>query len=255
MRHLCLAVSLFFAFSAPALASDQSQGIISFTFDDASVSQYQNGFRLAQSHSIVGTLFVPTALVDRSTEGTSHNWLMTWEEVREIHEAGWEIASHSQTHARLPELNRFEVEGELQGSMSDIEEKVGIRPVSFSSPNGAFNDETIDQIMGIYDNHLSWLGHLGRNPIDTIDRRYIGRFEVTNSMSSTLVCGEMLRAALTNTWLVLLFHGIVDEDPGQYQISARKFDEIAACAARLSEAGIVQIKTIRDAAWAIEALD
>ena len=227
-------------------------GMLSITFDDATRVQFDNGLRIAAQHGVVGTLFVPTLLVRGGNSGLELSWAMSWDQVRAFHEAGWEIASHAQTHSRLTTLDPVVVEAELAGSISDIEEYIGVAPVSFSSPYGDFNEDTIAQIMEHYRAHLSWYGHDGRNPIVGLDPRYIGRLEVTPEMSAAEVCGEIVYAGLNGIWLVLLFHGIVDGEPAEYEVSTDHFSAILACAAELDHAGLIRIRTVRNAFSEIE---
>jgi len=239
----------------PALAEDVTTkpAIVSFTFDDGGMTQFDNGLRIAAAYGISGTIFLPTELVNASTAAPGESWVIDWSKARAFLDAGWEIGAHGRSHLKLTELEEAEIETEIEGPILDIEREIGVRPVSFSSPFGAFTDQTIARIMESYTFHLSWKGHGGRNPTSGIDPRYIGRLEVTFDMSATLVCGEMVRAAQNDTWLVLLFHGIVNGDPADYQITANKFEAIIACARFLEDNGIVEVKTVRDAMAAIEA--
>jgi peptidoglycan/xylan/chitin deacetylase (PgdA/CDA1 family) len=150
-------------------------------------------------------------------------------------------------HVPLPGLPPEQLEAELVQPMMEIETRTGVRPVSFSSPYGAFTDETIAGIMTHYDYHLSWKGFGGRNPIDEVDRNYIGRLEVTHDMEPETVCGEMVRAAQNGVWLVLLIHGLVEETPGEYEVSISTYREILSCAAYLDNAGIIDVVTVKDA--------
>lgn len=230
-----------------------ARGIVSITLDDASLVQFTYGLRLAQAHGIVGTLFVPTARVSVTADGAPEAWRMGWDQIREFHAAGWEIGAHGRNHIRLPGLAVDALDAEISGPLHDIEAETGVRPVSFSSPFGAFDDATIARVMDFYRYHLSWKGHGGRNPIADTDPRYVGRLEVVNTMTAAEVCGEMVRAAITDTWLVLLFHGIVDREPGDYEVSVRQYEDVLVCAERLAGAGVIEVRTVRDAMAATEA--
>ena len=243
------------AFSGASISAETASGLLTITFDDGGTTQYQNGLRISKAYDIVGTIFVPPAMISEASEPRGPDWIMNWNEVREFHDAGWEIGAHGMSHLRLTELDSAEIDREVEQPIADIEEQIGVEPVSFSSPYGDFNGRTIKRIMESYSYHLSWKGHEGRNPVTAIDQRYIGRLEVTSDMSSALVCGEMVRAAQTGIWLVLLFHGIVEENPQEYQITAGKFEEILSCADLLKQNGIIRVATARDAMEIIGAID
>jgi len=88
----------------PAIAASETrpQALVTITFDDASKSQYQNGLAIAKAHKLPGTIFVPTALVNGSLSEAQDAWLMNWDELKEFHEAGWEIGAHG----RQPDASR-----------------------------------------------------------------------------------------------------------------------------------------------------
>ena len=246
-----LPARLALGLSATLAAGEGSKGLVSITFDDASRAQFDHGLRLAKAHGLVGTIFVPAGLI--ADVPVPDSWTMTWEEVRAFHAAGWEIGAHGQQHERLPGLAPERIAAEITEPLAAISREVGEAPVSFSSPFGAFTDETLDRIMASYRAHLSWEGHGGRNPRDAIDPRFIGRLEVLNSMTAAEVCGEMVASARDGTWLVLLFHGISDGPPGDYEVSAAMMDEIFSCAAFLQARDVIEVKTVRDALLATQA--
>jgi peptidoglycan/xylan/chitin deacetylase (PgdA/CDA1 family) len=231
--------------SAGFAEGETQRGLVSITFDDATRAQFDHGLRLAKAYGLVGTLFVPAGLVDDAH--LSDAWTMNWDEVRAFHAAGWEIGAHGQHHERLPGLTPDRIAAEVTEPLAAITREIGEVPVSFSSPFGAFTEETLDRVMASYQTHLSWQGHGGRNPRDAIDPRFIGRLEVVNTMTAAEVCGEMVASARDGTWLVLLFHGISEGPPGDYEVSARMMDEIFFCAALLQARDVIEVKTVRDA--------
>jgi len=245
-----LIVAVFLALFV--ISSKSSVAIVSLTFDDASNTQYNNGFQIAQKYGLTGTLFVATEMVNLRESGTDNEWTMTWDNIREIQAAGWEIGSHSRTHNRLSDQSNAQITDELRGSQREIEAKTGISPVSFSSPFGNFTEDIIARVMEYYDYHLSWKGHRGRNPAARFDPSYIGRLEVTNDMTPAQVCGEMVRAAESNIWLVVLFHGIVDDEAGEYEVSAEIYEDILSCTKILQDNGLIQVETVRNAAQRLD---
>ena len=227
----------------PAVASAE-QGIVSITFDDALASQHKHGLSIAGEHGIAGTVFVPTALIRGGDSKATDGHFMDWDQVREFRDAGWEIGSHGKTHEKLPELEPQARRLEITGSAAEIERMIGVRPVTFSSPYGKFNDETIAEIRQHYENHVLTWG--GRNRIGETDRGRIGRLQVDEENSAE-VCGEMLLTSIENGWLVLLFHGLTANEPDTYKIPVRRYGEILACAARLRDANLIEVLTIEAA--------
>jgi peptidoglycan/xylan/chitin deacetylase (PgdA/CDA1 family) len=50
---------------------------------------------------------------------------MTWRQLEQLSETGWEIGSHSRTHRRLSQLDTDELEDELAGSREEIAGRLG----------------------------------------------------------------------------------------------------------------------------------
>ena len=89
--------------------------IVSFTFDDASLSQYENGLRLAEQYGVQGSLFLNPHLIAEAAQ-IDDRWQMTWEEAQAFHTAGWEIGSHALTHHKLSEFPEEMISYELDRS-------------------------------------------------------------------------------------------------------------------------------------------
>jgi peptidoglycan/xylan/chitin deacetylase (PgdA/CDA1 family) len=64
---------------------------------------------------------------------------MNWPQLRELHQAGMEIGSHTLTHRPPSLLNDAELEYELSESRRVLEDGLGAPVISISSPTGFFN--------------------------------------------------------------------------------------------------------------------
>jgi peptidoglycan/xylan/chitin deacetylase (PgdA/CDA1 family) len=62
--------------------------------------------------------------------------MLTWEEISALHEAGWDIGSHTLTHPRLTRLSSVEAKHEIEESRRVLGEKVGVPPVSLPTRTG-----------------------------------------------------------------------------------------------------------------------
>jgi peptidoglycan/xylan/chitin deacetylase (PgdA/CDA1 family) len=62
--------------------------------------------------------------------------MMTWDELRKMHDEGHEIGSHSRTHAILPLVSDAQLDDEIAGSRQTLREKLGFEIQSFCYPNG-----------------------------------------------------------------------------------------------------------------------
>src|SRR6478672_3127274 len=109
---------------AQAATDPPTRKTLAVTFDD--------GLRSVLDRP--ATVFVPTDFVGSerpmSWPGVER-WLggpyerelvpLGWHELRDLHAEGWEIASHTRTHARLIRLGDAELRDELEGSRARLE--------------------------------------------------------------------------------------------------------------------------------------
>ncbi len=83
------------------------------------------------------TLFVPTDYIGggpmswpgiEQWVGTEHEpelVPMSWDDARELQDAGWEVASHTCSHPRLPEVSDKQLVTELRESRRICEQELG----------------------------------------------------------------------------------------------------------------------------------
>ncbi|MFA5093880.1 MAG: polysaccharide deacetylase family protein [Candidatus Omnitrophota bacterium] len=74
---------------------------------------------------------------------------MSWEEIKELSEAGMEIGSHAVTHRSLARIPLPEAAGEIRRSKADIEEKTGAACLHFAFPFGSrldYNSALVDEV-------------------------------------------------------------------------------------------------------------
>lgn len=106
-------------------------------FDDAADSVYDNAYSRMSNYDCEGVLPVPTSKPD-ILGGT-----MTWEEIVELKNAGWEIISHSSEHVRLDISNGFGTNESVHSNMStsrdSITSNVSVTPITFVFPYNRFD--------------------------------------------------------------------------------------------------------------------
>jgi peptidoglycan/xylan/chitin deacetylase (PgdA/CDA1 family) len=138
------------------VAGEGAAKAVAITFDDGYRSVLDHGFPILSEFGFPATVFVPTSLVGLSGpmswpgidkwEGGSHEaelTPMTWDELRSLRDAGWEIASHTQTHPKLPELGDEELRTELVTSREICTRELGSTCRSIAYPYGAFDDRVV----------------------------------------------------------------------------------------------------------------
>lgn len=107
------------------------------TFDDAFLSVLRRGLPVLSELAVPATVFVPTYHVDAraalcwpgfedpaGAPGQEELTPLSWSQVRELRDAGWEVGSHTCTHPRLPGLDQTALERELRDSKNRCEQEV-----------------------------------------------------------------------------------------------------------------------------------
>ncbi len=101
--------------------------------------------RVLAEHGLPATFFIPTAYV-----GTDHVFPwdrhlkrmpnLTWDEVREMHRLGFEIGSHTVTHANLGAVTAEQAKCEIVDSKAILEERLWNRVRWLAYPFGGVNN-------------------------------------------------------------------------------------------------------------------
>jgi peptidoglycan/xylan/chitin deacetylase (PgdA/CDA1 family) len=132
-----------------ALRGPAQARVVAITFDDAFRSVYDIAFPLMRRLGLVGTVFVPTAWPDSDEpmqwDGIDQ-WLggpheaelacMSWDQLRELRDAGWEISAHSHTHPRLTTVDDDRLADELRRSREICATRMGVTCESLAYPYG-----------------------------------------------------------------------------------------------------------------------
>ncbi|AMP20218.1 hypothetical protein AZF37_02635 [endosymbiont 'TC1' of Trimyema compressum] len=105
---------------------------ILLTFDDGSVTVYNNAYPLMKKYGFVSTQFIISSHLD-------NGGVMTKEQVKEMAASGHEIGSHSYSHLDLANVSDSTLEQEVVQSKKDLEALVGQPVVSFCYPAGKFS--------------------------------------------------------------------------------------------------------------------
>jgi peptidoglycan/xylan/chitin deacetylase (PgdA/CDA1 family) len=106
------------------------------TFDDGYTDNYELAMPILKKHGYPATLFMSPGAVGQ--EG-----YLNWEQVKEMHEAGWDIQPHGMTHPHLPQLSAAKQKEEIVEARKQIEQQLGTIADVFCYPYGEFNKHTI----------------------------------------------------------------------------------------------------------------
>jgi peptidoglycan/xylan/chitin deacetylase (PgdA/CDA1 family) len=117
---------------------------VAITFDDCYLDNLAAA-RILSLHGLPATFFIPAGFV-----GTDHVFPwdsglkrmpnLTWDDVRTMRRLGFEIGSHTITHANLGEVTAEQARREIVDSKSILEKQLGSRVRWFAYPFGGVNN-------------------------------------------------------------------------------------------------------------------
>ena len=129
------------------------------SFDDGFKNNYTNVVPILSKHNIPAIFFVPSALIEASFEDiekfcfetTDYHCLiemMTWDELREMLSLGFEIGSHTQTHARFSTISHDLdlLRNEILGSKLQLEANLNTECKYISWPYGRLKDADVTSL-------------------------------------------------------------------------------------------------------------
>lgn len=116
--------------------ADLPEKAVSLTFDDGPKSILTESKPLMDTHGFVGTAF----LISQSVGGKG---VLTWDDVAELEEAGWEIGSHTVSHIDPTKVSVDKLAEELADSKATLEEHTASAVVSLAYPYGNYDDDVM----------------------------------------------------------------------------------------------------------------
>lgn len=140
-----------------ALAGEAPDRAVILTFDDAYRSVLELAKPILDRHGMRASVFVPTDWAGREEpmtwpgidqwRGGEHEhelMCMTWDQLRELDAAGWEVGSHTCSHPRLPEVaDDLALANELELSRVEVEERLGRGCLTIAYPYGAHDERVV----------------------------------------------------------------------------------------------------------------
>jgi len=114
---------------------------IAITLDDGFSDNYENAWPIFQQFNIPATIFLASGVMEKTntwmhTNGFSKRTMLTWAQIKEMHQQGISFGAHTVNHVKLPELTAEEMLVELVDSKQQIEKQLGITVNHFAYPYG-----------------------------------------------------------------------------------------------------------------------
>lgn len=111
---------------------------IILTFDDGYLDNYETAFPILNQMGFTGTFFILSNFADRQQPG-----YMTWDQLREMSQAGMDIEVHGAEHLELSGRDPAWLDENLGKPSQAIQKQLGYQPRFIAYPSGKYDDLTI----------------------------------------------------------------------------------------------------------------
>lgn len=195
---------------------DVPQGLVTFLFDDGAKDVHENAFPIMGD--LPGVVYMITGYVN----GTTY---MSLDQLKELHDAGWEIAAHSVTHPMLTDVSDADLLWELETSRDWIRDNGFQRGMDhFAVPGGAWGDREAKVAATLYDTVRPTSSGYNVVPYDRMNLR--SKVITLDTPPQTII--DWINQAINEgTWLMLMFHQ-VDESSYIYTYHPDDFAQVVA---------------------------
>jgi len=207
-----------------SLVENNSEGILTFTFDDAPVTQYTNAVPILAKYNFSATTYVPTDFIGNIDDKLNLEQLKEMEYVY-----GWDVSLHSLTHFDLARKGvDSRIENQIVKSKQFLIDNGFSKGVEhFAYPFGTFdNDFTMELVKKHYKSARGVRGNIETLP--PADDYRLRVFYVFSDTNPDDVLNRVDKAIENGDWIILVNHGIVDSNAdkkhGKYLKS--KFEKI-----------------------------
>ncbi len=185
--------------------------VVSISFDDGRLSQYQYAKPILDKYGLTATAYIIPERLGSSS-------FLTQEQVDELAAAGWDISGHGENS--LTELSGQELDEELRAIRAYLDKYAYKGAENFAYPGGAYNDDVIGAVAKYFETART-IDDFGQPHGYTTPYR-ISALSVSSQTSLELIYQRIDKAITNNDWLILNFHKLVVDSPrydSEYKIS------------------------------------
>jgi len=108
---------------------------VAMTFDDGYEDFYTTAYPILKKYGWTATLYIITNKIG--------NQYLTWDQIRELKQNGFEIGAHTADHNELNKLSVDQQRYQINTSKAELEKQLGSPVDAFCYPVGRYNDDTL----------------------------------------------------------------------------------------------------------------
>ncbi len=159
----------------PIYSTEQTEKKISISFDAAWGNEdTEELISILNKYEIKATFFLVGEWVDKYPES-----------VKALHDAGMEIANHSDSHPNMINLSKEEMKKEIVSCNEKIKQITGKSPTLFRAPYGSYNNSLIEVLQSLNMFCIQW-------DVDSLDWKDLSADQIYNKVTSKVTNGSIV---------------------------------------------------------------
>ena len=218
-----------------------SEPKVIINFDYGFDSQMKKAYTIMAVNGQRGVLFPKISAVD------SPGYL-TLTELQILQSAGWDISNGTFNHKRLTEISQEEIEEDIDEAYDWlVANGFGNTAKFFAYPFSQYNDAVVAKVK---QKHILARGYslfeYHFDIMDFDDLQYKLKHVWCEALSVADIEAKIDTTISKGGLLILLFHGIVDDNPGPYDYLTADFQEVSDYLKKKQDAGLLEVITFSD---------
>ena len=155
---------------------ETNEKLVVITFDDGHEGVYSNAYPILRDNGFIATLYVVPSWIDSKEMftrrigstgkeiplGEQYSAFMSWENLKELSNHGYDIGSHTFSHQLLINLENEALKQELDLADKAIKDNLGLDVKHFCYPYGSFNEQIRELIVTRYDTAVSTIRNFSK---------------------------------------------------------------------------------------------
>lgn len=197
------------------------QGLVSFSYDDGCMNNYTLGIPLHEQYNIPATFNIITSIVNGSEQQAievSHldyfGLPVTSDQIKEMSDLGYEMASHSHTHPNpnaegkfLNNLTESELRFEYSESNRLLRQWGVPRVEGFVIPGSKYSS-LVSNVSKEYYKYLRSMGDQSLIPSPPLDSYNLPSIYIAGTSSFEFMKSKIDQAISEKRWLIFMMHGL-----------------------------------------------
>ena len=139
------------------------------TFDDGYENNYTEAFPLLKKYGFRGNFYIVGNDVGKEKNQDGLKKYMSFDQIKEMHDQGMEIGSHSMSHDPLTSIKPELLPWEIYQPLNLFYQKMNFWISGIAFPNGAFNDAIIAEIRKYFKYEYGFSGQAGCNTLKIVE--------------------------------------------------------------------------------------